>query len=308
MKKLILAVGIILASVISVVCAENNTPEFLYQKGLYLETAKADYDGAVKIYEEIIKTHEKNAEFVAKSLYRAGICYEKLSKNDKAEEVFGKLGKDYAKYLASIEGASQKVSAFTQDKITKKLKGKVTLHFENANLKNVLRYMSEVSGLTIAIDAQALNDVDGTVTVNLKNISLLQALKAVLDARGLSYQVEHEYIWVTTPDKIQQKRVAVRKQDINFLSKELKKKVSVNFDNAPLRAVLNYLSRSCGVNIVLDEKALSGTDYKVTIDLRDLSLQQALEAVLRGCGLSYQVKEEYIWVTIPDKIQQKKAP
>ncbi len=301
MKKLTLVVGIILASVISAVCAENNTPEFLYQKGLYLETAKADYEGAVKVYEEIIKEHEKNAEFVAKSLYRAGICYEKLGKSGKAKEIFNKLGNDYSKYLDSIEGASQKVLASTQNQIAEKLKKKVTLHFENAGLKSVLRYLSEVSNITIAIDAQALPIIDGTVTINLKDISLQQALKAVIDAKGLSYQVEHEYIWVTTSDKIRQKRVVERKQNVNFLSKELKKKVSVNFAHAPLRAVLNYLSRSCRVNIVLDEKVFQETDHKVSIDLKDLSLQQALEVILRAHGLSYQVKEEYIWVSTAQK-------
>ena len=49
MKKLSLVIVIILVSVISAASAENNTPEFLYQKGLYLETAKADYEGAIKV-------------------------------------------------------------------------------------------------------------------------------------------------------------------------------------------------------------------------------------------------------------------
>lgn len=86
MWKVNLIVGIILVLVITAVYAENNTPEFLYQKALYLETAKADYEGAIKIYEEIVKKNEKNAEFVARALYRMGVCWEKLGETKKAQE------------------------------------------------------------------------------------------------------------------------------------------------------------------------------------------------------------------------------
>ena len=205
MKKLSLAVGIILVSVVYAVCAENNTPEFLYQKGLYLETAKADYEGAVKVYEEIIKTHEKNAEFVAKSLYRAGICYEKLGKNDKAEKVFNKLGKDYAKYLDSIEGASQKVSALTQSKVTEKLKKKVSGTFLNAHLNTVLGHLSLSCGVSIVVDREVLPD-NPRVSMDVQDIPVQMALKMVLRSKGLSYQVKEDYIWVSTAEKIQQKK------------------------------------------------------------------------------------------------------
>ena len=164
MKKLTLVVGIILASVISAVCAENNAPEFLYQKGLYLETAKADYEGAVKVYEKIIKEHETNAEFVAKSLYRTGICYEKLGKSGKAGKAFNKLGNDYAKYLDSIEGASQKVSD-TQNPLIEKLNKKVSLRFVNAPIESVLSYLSSACGVNILIDAQALRNIDTRISI-----------------------------------------------------------------------------------------------------------------------------------------------
>ena len=76
--------------------AELNTPEQLYQKALYLETAKADYQGAIPIYATIISNHEQNAAFTIKALYRQGVCYEKTGQAEQAKQCAQKLADQYA--------------------------------------------------------------------------------------------------------------------------------------------------------------------------------------------------------------------
>lgn len=64
----------------------KETPEYLFQKALHLETAKADYQGAIPVYETIIGENTTAAVFAVKALIRLGICYEKAGNPDKAAE------------------------------------------------------------------------------------------------------------------------------------------------------------------------------------------------------------------------------
>lgn len=64
----------------------KETPEYLFQKAVHLETAKADYQGAIPVYETIIGEHTNAAVFAVKALIQLGICYEKIGNPDKAAE------------------------------------------------------------------------------------------------------------------------------------------------------------------------------------------------------------------------------
>jgi hypothetical protein len=71
--------------------AESDGVELLYQRALHLETAKADYDGAIPIYATILSQHAQNTAIAAKALFRQGVCYEKTGKLDLARECAQKL-------------------------------------------------------------------------------------------------------------------------------------------------------------------------------------------------------------------------
>jgi hypothetical protein len=90
MKKLFGIVG--LCAVLGTASGtESNGVELLYQRALHLETAKADYDGAIPIYATILSQHAQNAAIAAKALFRQGVCYEKTGKLDLARECAQRL-------------------------------------------------------------------------------------------------------------------------------------------------------------------------------------------------------------------------
>ena len=62
----------------------------------------------------------------------------------------------------------------------------VSLDFQQADLRAVLRVFSEISGLNMVIDPK----VNGTVDVALKDVPWDQALDIILRANGLSYRVD----------------------------------------------------------------------------------------------------------------------
>ena len=86
------------------------------------------------------------------------------------------------------------------------------------------------------------------------------------------------------------------------IEKRLRTPVSLQFANAPLSKVMEYLAKLAEVNLYLDPKGLAEegvtTDTPVTIDLRnDIMLKSALNLILEPLHLSYVVKDEVLKIT-----------
>ena len=90
--------------------------------------------------------------------------------------------------------------------------------------------------------------------------------------------------------------------------------VSVHFANAHIRTVLKYLSGLGGLNIVLDESIFpvgeqlmpGQTSPRVTIDLDDLPLIEALTITLRAKNLVYRIEENLVWITTTEGMAMEK--
>ena len=75
---------------------------------------------------------------------------------------------------------------------------KLTVDFQDANLKNVFRLIAEASGLNIV----AGEDVKGSVTMQLKEVPWDQALETILDAYSLGQKRVGNVITVLPADKV----------------------------------------------------------------------------------------------------------
>jgi type IV pilus assembly protein PilQ len=83
----------------------------------------------------------------------------------------------------------------------KRYKGvKITLDFANADIRNILKLIGEVSKLNIVWGPE----VKGTVSMRLKDVPWDQALDIVLEANDLGMRREGNIIWVTTRAKIKE--------------------------------------------------------------------------------------------------------
>jgi len=75
---------------------------------------------------------------------------------------------------------------------------KVTLDFANADIRNILKLIGEVSKLNIVWGSE----VKGTASMRLKNVPWDQALDIVLETNNLGMRKDGNIIWVTTKEKI----------------------------------------------------------------------------------------------------------
>src|SRR5437868_4924782 len=76
--------------------------------------------------------------------------------------------------------------------------GTVEIHVNDANLVEVLRMMSLQSQKNII----ASKDVRGTVTANLYDVTVREALDAILHANGYAYREKGSFIYVYTAKEI----------------------------------------------------------------------------------------------------------
>ena len=74
----------------------------------------------------------------------------------------------------------------------------ISLDFQDANIKTVLRLLSEVGGVTIVSG----DDVKGNVTVYMKKVPWNQALDTILDVQGLVKKQMGDVISVMTVEKM----------------------------------------------------------------------------------------------------------
>jgi len=75
---------------------------------------------------------------------------------------------------------------------------KLTVDFQDANIKNVLRLIAEASGLNIVSG----DDVKGSVTMQLREVPWDQALETIMDAHSLGMKRSGNVITVLPADKI----------------------------------------------------------------------------------------------------------
>ncbi len=96
-------------------------------------------------------------------------------------------------------------------------------------------------------------------------------------------------------------------------SEMLNKKVTIDTDDATLSSVLTALSKMSGCNIVLavdskgDEKPGEGDQFsQITVHLKDVPIEQAVELVSKSVGLTYRViGENTFLVGDKQKIQEE---
>jgi hypothetical protein len=77
------------------------------------------------------------------------------------------------------------------------------IEFVETELKDVVGYLKDATKVEIQLDATAMKDagidVGKEVTENIRGVSLASALDLLLGKMGLTWEVRHEVLWITTP-------------------------------------------------------------------------------------------------------------
>jgi type IV pilus assembly protein PilQ len=99
---------------------------------------------------------------------------------------------------------------------------RLSLDFKGADLDDLLRLISDVSGLNIVVAHGMKDRKDRDVTVRLNNIEWRQALDVILRAKGLSYEQDGNLIYVGSKNEIQKNKEERAKDIEQTALKELR--------------------------------------------------------------------------------------
>lgn len=110
------------------------------------------------------------------------------------------------------KSAVEKPAAAQEEEAAVVEPGNVTVNFKGADIRTVLAYISEVSG----VDIVPAPDVKGVVDLKLTNKPWKSALDIILRNYGFAYEREGDIIRVVTIDKLKQEELATQSFNLNY--------------------------------------------------------------------------------------------
>ena len=187
--------------------------------------------------------------------------------------------------------------------------GSFSLDVEGADLRTVLRAISEFSGRNIVVG----NNIKATVRISLRNVAWQDALKAVLRANGLDYVEDGAVIRVDEADKLNSEKV--ERETANARTLELvpleTRIVKLNYANAnemqsPLSPALSkrgsiQVERRTNSLIVTDLPSNLDAVVKMAVELDSTTPQIEITAKLVDVDAGVTNSMGIEWYTAPQK-------
>ncbi len=231
--------------VVSLSAAEREKVNSLFKQGKTLLDA-GDLDGAMKKFQELI---EINPLHIPARRYIDYILLRKREIAEKDKEIIESqriLDVKKAWLPPKKKKSSQEINKHQgqiESQAMARMKKKVNviideINFTAANLRDVLNYLSKVSGVNILLDDKIFSEggtikipkeislkegekgvestaggyetISDRVTISLKKIPLIDALKYILKTKGLKYRIDEYAIFVSTPDVIANQEMETR--------------------------------------------------------------------------------------------------
>ncbi len=93
--------------------------------------------------------------------------------------------------------------------IKKKLQQKISANFEDVPLVDVLKFFADQTGVNIIPSASVLSK-EYNVSIDVKDMALESALKYLLKSYNLTYQIDEDAVWITTPDQLEKEPVETK--------------------------------------------------------------------------------------------------
>jgi len=173
------------------------------------------------------------------------------------------------------------------------------LEVENVELPVVLDELVERSGRNILFP----EEIEGVVSAALYDVTLHEALDAVLRPAGYDFLERGDSIRVIPAPGSEETVADAETEELSDAS-GWEDRFEIDVEDAPLEEVLTLLAEQSGRNIIGSD---SVEGVRVSVELRDASLREALGAVLSPDGLGFVDREDAIFVLTVDELAQLEA-
>lgn len=248
----------------------------------------------------------------------------------------------------------------SKNRVEKALDAMVTCEFDGEDISHILDFVGGYCSICFAMDYRVVSPppavavavpesdgapfesefaeyvTDGVVEeLDVRDVTLLEALEHVLYPLGLDFVLEPGFIWISTPDRIQQE--VVQEPDERYepympIEESLETTVSLVFHDTHLADIAAFTSNYAKTNVVLDYRVIRPDEISLAklgegqgavserprpeaeyvsdgvvyrIGLKEIMVRDLLKALLRPLNLAYRVEPGYVWISSPEKIRQE---
>jgi len=191
---------------------------------------------------------------------------------------------------APASKGSAKADPAAAEAIRKALDSSGNFDFSGVNLPGVLNTIAEQYKINIVLDRTVLQQMGFepeslTVELKMKEGKLRNALRAIAGQYNLTFAIVGDALVITTEE------LAVYRQ--------LKQRISVDYDAVPLSKALKELSTKYGVNVVIDPRTArtKSADNPVTLQVDDVPFEAAVRLLCEMADLKPARMGNVIFVT-----------
>jgi len=176
------------------------------------------------------------------------------------------------------------------ENIRKALDTSGKFEFTAVNLGGVMNTLSEEYKINIVVDRTVIQQMgfepEGmNVELKMKEGKLRQALRAIVGQYNLTFAIIGDSLVITTEE------VAVYRQ--------LKQRISVDYDSVPLSKAVKDLATRYGVNVVIDPRTVKtkAAENPVTLQVDDVPFESAIRLLCEMADLKPARMGNVIFVT-----------
>lgn len=132
--------------------------------------------------------------------------------------------------IEEIISPEEKKEERAREELLKSLQAKMVpaISLTEADIRDVIRQLMEITGVTIVIDEGALAQAAGKEPLKLtfstvNPLPLMEVLDIALRATNLNYRVEPNYIWISTPEKLEKENLITRTYRLRYGVRRIRK-------------------------------------------------------------------------------------
>jgi hypothetical protein len=167
------------------------------------------------------------------------------------------------------------------------------------NLQAALFQLGEDHGINLVLDKAVIQQMgfepnDLVVEVKLKDVKLRNGLRTMLSQYNLTIAIVGDTVLVTTEEQA--------------IYKQLKHRISVDYDNVPLNKAVKELARTYAINVVIDPRTMKNktAEAPVTLNVDDVPFEAVVRLMCEMAGLKPARMGNVIFITTEDRADKLK--
>lgn len=184
------------------------------------------------------------------------------------------------------------------EKTRKALEQVHSVNLEGLTLTAAVHALSEMTKVQLLLDRTAVTNRgiepdEQPVTLKLSNVKLRSILLALCGQFNLSFVIEQDVIVLT--------------DETTALERQVRQRVSVDFDQVPFDKALRQLSRETACNLVLDPRQAAKAKEPISLTLEDVPLEVAVRLMAELVGLRSVRLANVLFVTTKENAAELRA-